>query len=378
MFDIVITLDYEIGGDGAGHVGRDVIEPSRKLLDICDAYGAKLTIMFEMAEYWAFRGIGQDEPSSSAQADAEQMQEQAVEAIVRGHDVQLHIHPQWIGASRESGAWKLNLDAWCLADLPRGLGNEGDQLSIRGALSKGKRDLERMLTPVKPDYRCLAFRAGGWCIQPSQEIIAAMKTVGLVADSSVVKGALSRGRARFDFSAAPRNFGYWWTSHRDVCEAGRPRENIVELPILAFPGRPLSTLSVRKSLHYLRTRSRLGKARAATPASKHDAPRIGSRDIFRRFANGYPVKWDLCKLSGRELLRFYERAARHARTGTDGETRIPLVMIGHTKDLFSCRHFEAFLRLACEKQAGRFQFATLQDTVERITSGDRKGEGAPS
>ena len=33
---------------------RDVVDPTRRLLDICERHGVKMTIMFEVGEYWAF------------------------------------------------------------------------------------------------------------------------------------------------------------------------------------------------------------------------------------------------------------------------------------------------------------------------------------
>lgn len=58
------------------------------------------------------------------------------------NDVQLHLHPQWIGATYDKGAWRLNNACWRLADLPGGLGHRDDLASITGALHAGKQSLE--------------------------------------------------------------------------------------------------------------------------------------------------------------------------------------------------------------------------------------------
>ncbi len=55
MIYLILTADYEIFGNGTGDVRCCVINPTNRLLNLCDRYGAKLTLFFEVCEYWAFR-----------------------------------------------------------------------------------------------------------------------------------------------------------------------------------------------------------------------------------------------------------------------------------------------------------------------------------
>lgn len=50
LIHFVSSLDYEIFGNGSGDMMRDVIQPTNRLLDICDRHNAKMTIMFEVGE----------------------------------------------------------------------------------------------------------------------------------------------------------------------------------------------------------------------------------------------------------------------------------------------------------------------------------------
>ena len=150
MIDLILSLDYEIFGNGAGDVMRDVVGPTRRLLDICDRHGAKMTIMFEVGEYWAFEQCAGRLQEVLAYCPAQEMREQALDAIQRGHDVQLHLHPQWIGARYEAGVWQLRNEYWRLADLPAGLGSKDEATSIVGALHAGKQTVVRALMPRRP------------------------------------------------------------------------------------------------------------------------------------------------------------------------------------------------------------------------------------
>ena len=55
MIHLVLSLDYEIFGNGSGDVRRNMIEPTDRLLALCNKYGAKLSIMLEVGEYWAMK-----------------------------------------------------------------------------------------------------------------------------------------------------------------------------------------------------------------------------------------------------------------------------------------------------------------------------------
>ena len=53
MKNIILTLDYELYGNGSGNVFRHIIEPTEKILSIAERYNVKITIFFEVIEYGA-------------------------------------------------------------------------------------------------------------------------------------------------------------------------------------------------------------------------------------------------------------------------------------------------------------------------------------
>jgi len=231
LLHLILTLDYEIFGNGSGDVMRDVIRPTARLLNICDRYGAKLTILFEVGEYWAFEQYDAQLQQDLGYSPAEAMRMQVTKAVERGHDVQLHLHPQWIDALYAEGVWQLRNSCWRLADLPSDSGNDEQVTPIAGALRRGKRTVEDMVKPVKADYECVCFRAGGFYAQPCRQIIHSMKTVGLRADSSVVKGYRTTGSFEVDYSHVKIADTAWWTTDADLVEEGLPGEGVLELSV---------------------------------------------------------------------------------------------------------------------------------------------------
>jgi len=47
LISLILSLDYEMFGNGAGDAMRDIIHPTSRVLNICDKYGARMSIMFE-------------------------------------------------------------------------------------------------------------------------------------------------------------------------------------------------------------------------------------------------------------------------------------------------------------------------------------------
>ena len=55
MFKVLFTSDYEIHGSGMGSPKELVVDPTTRMLDQFDRYGAKLTIMADTGEISKFK-----------------------------------------------------------------------------------------------------------------------------------------------------------------------------------------------------------------------------------------------------------------------------------------------------------------------------------
>ncbi len=366
MVHLVLSLDYEIFGNGAGDVVRDVVHPTDRLLDICEKHGAKMTIMFEVGEYWAFERYDEQLQHDLGYSPSRVMKRQILEAMERGHDVQLHLHPQWIGAEYDKGAWQLRHSYGRLADLPDGLGSEEQATSIIGALGRGKRTLEDVIQPTKADYECSCFRAGGFYAQPSRHIIRAMKSIGLRADSSVVKGHRSIVPFAVDYSRVETGKAAWWTTDAELIAEGKPGENIIELSVS-------STMEPYwKSFKLAKLRAALRRRQIERACIDGRANGNGNgvssvpsyRAVLRKMLTKHASTFDFCKLSCQDML---ERIG-----GLDHPQQQPVVMIGHAKDFVNDRQFERFL--AALSGSASVRFVTMSETIQAMLHGpDRPG-----
>lgn len=360
MVHLILSLDYEIFGNGAGDVMRDVVRPTARLFDICERHDAKLTIMFEVAEYWAFERYHAQLQQDLGYSPSEAMKTQATEAVKRGHDVQLHLHPQWIGALYAEGVWQLRNSCWRLADLPNDSGNEEQVTSIAGAFRRGKRTIEDIVKPVKAGYECVCFRAGGFYAQPCGEIIHSLKAVGLRADSSVVKGYRTTTPFEVDYSHVKNAKAVWWTTDTDLTEEGVPGEGVLELSVnsrMEPYWKSFKRARLRAALHRRQIERAYGGSRASVRScGVSSVP--SCRSVLKNLLKRHASTFDFCKLSCADMLRRVREL--------DDRRQQPIVLIGHSKDFVNDRHLDRFLAALCQR--ADVCFASMSDCIRDMLS----------
>lgn len=342
MKHLLFTLDYELYGNGSGDVFEHIIRPTDAILAIAERHNAKLTIFFEVVEYWRLKEQWEAGNRMGYASDPiEAMEEQVREAYRKGHDVQLHLHPQWINAEWENGRWMVDNSYWRLSSLP--------EEQLIPLFTKGKETLEGIIGD--PHYRCHVLRAGGYNIQPSAAIVRAMRKCGLTVDSSVYPGAYEQGSlSRYDYRAVPSDLGQWYCADSLEETHGEPTD-ITELPIVAFP-----VLRLQKYLSVDRLRAIWRNRRSASEsfASKTATGGGAKSSLLGKIAFffGHEAQtWDYCLFSSAMHRSFLKQVRRQ-------EQRRVFVLVGHPKSLVSGHGLEYLLRKA-EKE--EFDFPTISN-----------------
>ena len=104
---LAVTVDYEIFGNGSGDVLQHVIEPTERMARVCERHGVPLVVYFEVEEYLAFERYAGELKRDLGYDPAERIREQIRSLVLRGHDIQLHLHPEWVGARYVDRRWVL-------------------------------------------------------------------------------------------------------------------------------------------------------------------------------------------------------------------------------------------------------------------------------
>ncbi len=159
---------------------------------------------------------------------ADEWDDHVRETFRQGHDIQLHVHPQWQDAEYKDGKWKLTAD-WSIL-------NYDPETAYRMLLS-GKEYLEQLLQPLDPNYRCVSFRAGSWCIAPSPHVLNLLVKLGIGFDMSIVGGLhYETKNITLDYTNCEEDFLPYYPTMTDARKVSDKVEPIICVPTNHFYG----------------------------------------------------------------------------------------------------------------------------------------------
>lgn len=220
---IILSFDYELFfGNRSGTVQKTIIDSTNKILDAMDSVGFRgnFFVDWQMLKY--LKEINTEKTISDFNAIINQLKD----IIKRGHRVELHMHPHWIDA-------KYNGDGtWDFSDFQHYSLNRFTEEKIVDMFVEGTNLLTNIAREVDSDYEIIAFRAGGWAIQPFSLLKKAFNESGIKIDSSVAPGMYGKNQySYFDFIGSPKNVA--WVFENDVLI---PEDNgsFIEVPISSY------------------------------------------------------------------------------------------------------------------------------------------------
>ena len=216
---MLLGLDYELFfGQRTGSVEHCMLHPTEALVAALEAantrHSPKITLFVDACYLLRLKQLERLHPELQLRRSA--IQRQLNRLSLKGHSIQLHIHPHWLDSDYQDGSWITDTSRYRLHDL--------DAREKASLIIESKQLLEEC-----SEANVFAYRAGGWCLQPFDQIADALSDAGIWMDSTVYSGGLCEDPLRwFDFRGAPDKSH--WTFDTDPLkedEQGR----FVELPI---------------------------------------------------------------------------------------------------------------------------------------------------
>ncbi|MEW6350137.1 MAG: hypothetical protein AB1646_13810 [Thermodesulfobacteriota bacterium] len=361
---LVLTNDWELRGDGSGDYFRLQHRPLEAFMAVAEDHGARLTLMAEVGQQWAHMELARSRGWASEIVHA--YEEILRHAVKRGHDVQLHLHPTWLGAHHDGRKWILDYRKWALPSL------SADE--IRRVLKDGKRYLERVLRPVDANYRCVAFRAGAYCIEPSREVVSALVEAGFLFDTSVVPGAVFSGQ--YDFREVHSNCLPWFVDPECIRRSHGQAAGLLELPICTARMWDSALLRRGIGLQYGAWMSRqdrgwFGAKRAYCdqtypvnhrPMSRRPASRtLGGWARAALWRRTVPLDYD--NLAPEAFLRVIETALRQERRVRSAQDRpaFPVIATGHLKSVQNLDNIHRILDLVRARLKEHLTYWTIRE-----------------
>lgn len=350
--DLALTLDYELFGDGSGDIFKDIIHPTDKILALCEQSNAKITIFFEVVEYWKIKSEW-DNGNVMGYVDDPilAIEQQIIQAFSNGHDVQLHIHPQWL-QSHYDDKWNVS-DKWRMNDIPLTSLSSQD-LVLETVLQQGKDILESLLQPISAQYQCNIFRAGGFNILPSQPIIEVLNKLNFKMDSSVFPGGYEQNsETSIDFRSLDNQKPFWFIHDGDVLsQINTETDGLIEIPTFSLPIRRYKKYDLSRIKALLRNKSSVTKTLKSKVANKSFVEK------FMYFIEQEFITWDFCLFNKTKMQTFITYTQK---LQNQSDAYHPLVLIGHSKGFSSD---EALKYLLLPKHG--YHFITLSTVLENI------------
>jgi hypothetical protein len=173
----LVTVDYEnlLRSYKDIDVEKHMIGPTYELMSFFELYNIPVTFFCNAPEINKFL--------KSNHKDSSKILKQLSDIVDRGHDIQMHFHPQWINFewNKYTEEWEdnSNIDFW--------------KHTI--SLEEYEADFKEGLSLLR-DFsdKIVAYRGGGYLIEPVERNMPFLKKVGLHIDSSVTDTIVERYR----------------------------------------------------------------------------------------------------------------------------------------------------------------------------------------
>lgn len=228
---IFITFDYELFlGREPGSVENCLLRPTQLLVSSAEKFGSDIKFVFFVDTLYLLKLRELSKKTRRLEYDLERITDQLKSLIEKGHDIQLHLHPQWFYSEYDFvlEKWQLDFKHYKLEDCP---------LSDVETMVHDSVTLLESIAGYKPS----AFRAGGYSFPKKPEFLDVFKRYGISEDSSVYMGKIAAGRyQRFDYSAVKEYRSYRFSQSITQEDSGG---FFREFPISVIQINPLSYYS---------------------------------------------------------------------------------------------------------------------------------------
>ncbi len=375
---LIFTNDWELYGDGSGDYWEVQHNPMLEMLSVMDKFKAKMTIMAEVGQQLAFKSIS--DSNLVAKSISDSWEDLIIGAIKTGHDVQLHIHPQWFNANYNHRKWELKNEDWAIGKF--------DEAQIKHLILTGKSYLEELIQTVNSEYLCNCFRAGAYYIEPSYNVIKVLKELEFLCDTSVTKGMVSQGY--FDYRNAHSNVLPYFIDN-DVKKASAIEKSIVEFPI--YSKLSYESLVVKKYLPKLytnltrgnqipqdevswgRRRDKLKNSRY--PKENRFYKQNQKKDIsfyLKHFLTYNAQQLDYDYIYPTEFILILEGIfnEQDIKKLKNDDIIMPIVASGHIKDIPDTSNMEKLLTMINQKLPDKVVYWTLTDAVKYFIKNQAK------
>jgi hypothetical protein len=369
LIHLAFVDDWEVRGNGSGDPRVLQFAPMRRLTEVYRKFGIRGSFNAEVMQQLTYRRMQGRFPELKALAD--EWEQAVTDSFRQGHDIQLHLHPQWLDADYDGrGNWHLKGD-WSIINYSR--------RDIRTLLLSGKEFLETLLRRVDPSYSCLSFRAGSWCAAPSESLLPILAELGFVFDTSIVAGIhYDTPQIKLDYTRCEEPFLPYYPEMNDARRVSRSSQSMICIPTNSFRGARMALLQrdLRKAWTAVRSRIEQSARTGSSPGRRGDdwtnrgeSGAVGlARRVVKRYLRGLTHISDLSRMNYAMMRRMMESIRK--RAAESGLEQVVVMLENHTKDVQDFSDIERLL--AHVAQSSDVKTVTLTEIAHGLRNGSIK------
>jgi hypothetical protein len=395
---LVLSDDWELRGNGSGNMRALQFDTMLRLADTYERVGLRASFNVEVMQQLAHLRLGSQHPQ--LERLAHQWEDVVQSVYRRGHDIQLHLHPQWSDVQYEDGRFQLRGD-WSILNY--------SATDVRQMVGQGKAYIENLLGSADRPHRCISFRSGAWAVAPSPHLLRILAEQGIVIDMSVVDAMVYRTRnVTVDNRDIDEPFLPYYPEPDDARRVADTRQPLVCVPthsarglepvptyfrgrIASSPRRPSASLgyyfgarlanlillldpnqrspaSPRLARRYRRRPDDTpipGGDYASDYAEYHWGTRPADKQADETAPAGTAQVTDLAGMTLAEMLESVNNVRRRARSS--GWQEVPVIFENHTKDIGNWEPIERFAGILA--QSDDIEVLTLTELANRVSEG---------
>lgn len=355
MLNICLTFDYELFlGKNFGTEEEILFAPTEQILKLLKSEKVSATFFVDICSVIQNEKLGRE---SYVNAFREQIQKMYRE----GQDVQLHIHPNWLRSLYKEKEWIFDQESYRLHFF--GFDRNGDE-SAFAIINNSIHYLNNILCEVDKQYQCIAYRAGGFAIQPHKELVKALYDCGIRVDSSIAPHLVSKSNTNFyDYTHKTEQTNWYLSSEHEWWEnSEKSRNSLYEIPIATENKNPISFL-ITRTISPEKIKLHLGRKKGAYINEDSSKGRKNQKVSYWKYLSGYhALSLDAYSADFlyKQLCRYYKKNRCEARDVT-------AALIGHPK-LVTDIYIENMKRLIqMIKSDTRFNLCNINEVYRKIS-----------
>lgn len=231
MLNICLTFDHELFlGENFASEKEILIDTTERLLNVLQKYNISGTFFTDVCSIIRYKELGMNEYPDL-------MTNQLKKLVNCGQDVQLHIHANWLKSDYIDGKWIFDFESYRVQYFTPETSLNNNNWTMMRIITEGKALLEGTLKSEAENYSCLAFRAGGFSIQPEPKLIDCLIDNHIYIDSSVVPGKRARDCINYyDFRYTPQYLNWFISPATGINQIASNLENrkMYEVPVATY------------------------------------------------------------------------------------------------------------------------------------------------